>query len=146
MVAMRELLRDLYSDTPPHADLRAAEAARAYSVPRTTCQSDYLFYLEEDVTLAVANAARLGVSLGAVCAGIVESLSDILNRAYNDHTARGEVGGEAGGYDIGLGGGGGLASLGASMCGPSEKFLVLWHAAACCGTLPHVVACFYLRM
>ena len=40
------------------------------------------------MTLAVANAARLGVGLGAVCADVVESLNTILKRACNDHTAR----------------------------------------------------------
>ena len=95
VVAMRDLLRDLYSDTPPRADLRAAEVARAYRLHccKAACQSNYLFYLEEDVTLAVANAARLGVGLGAVCADVVESLNAILKRAYNDHTARGGGGG-----------------------------------------------------
>ena len=44
-------------------------------------------YLEEDLTLAVANVAQLGVGLGAVCADVVESLNAILKRAYNDHTA-----------------------------------------------------------
>ena len=73
VVAMRDLLRDLYLDTPPSADLRAAEVARAYRLHccKAACQSNYLFYLEEDVTLAVTNAARLGVSLGAVCADVV---------------------------------------------------------------------------
>ena len=41
------------------------------------------------MTAAVANAARLGVGLGAVCPDVVESLNGILKRAYNDHTARG---------------------------------------------------------
>ena len=63
---------------------------------KVACQSTYLFYLEEDVTLAVANAARLGVSLGAVCADVVESLNAILKRAYDDHTARGGGGGMLG--------------------------------------------------
>ena len=90
VVAMRNLLRDLYSDTPPHADLQAAEVARAYRLHccKAGCQSDYLFYLEEDVTLAVANAARLGVGLGAVCADVVESLNAVLKQAYNAHMAR----------------------------------------------------------
>ena len=44
--------------------------------------------------MAVANAARLGVGLGGVCADVVESLNALLKRAYNDHTARG--GGMAG--------------------------------------------------
>ena len=72
MVAMRNLLRDLYSDTPPRADLRAAEVARAQCVHclKAGCQSIYLFYLKKDVTLAVANAARLGVGLGAEDEGI----------------------------------------------------------------------------
>ena len=112
VVAMRELLRDLYSDTPPRANLRAAEVARAYRLHccKAGCQSNFLFYLEEDVTLAVANAVRLGVGLGAVCANVVEILNAILKRAYNDHTARG--GRNAGGYGIGTGGGGGFASVG----------------------------------
>ena len=37
----------------------------------------------------VANAARLGVGLGAVCADVVEGLNAILKWAYNDHTACG---------------------------------------------------------
>ena len=37
--------------------------------------------------MAVANAARLQVGLGAVCADVVESLNTILKRVYNDHTA-----------------------------------------------------------
>ena len=45
------------------------------------------------MTTAVANAARLGVGLGAVCADVVESLKAILKRAYNDHTPRGGGGG-----------------------------------------------------
>ena len=59
VVAMRDLLRDLYSDTPPRADLQATELAWAYRLHcrKAACQSNYLFYLEEDVTLAVANAA-----------------------------------------------------------------------------------------
>ena len=48
------------------------------------------------MTTAVANAARLGVGLGAVCADVVESLNAILKRAYNDHTARGGGGGMPG--------------------------------------------------
>ena len=91
VVAMRDLLQDLYSDIPPRADLQAAEVTRTYRLHccKAACQSNYLFYLEEDVRLAVANAARLGVGLGAVCADVVESLNAILKRAYNDHTARG---------------------------------------------------------
>ena len=60
---------------------------------KAACQSNYLFYVEEDVTLAVANAARLGVGLGVACADVVESLNAIVKRAYNDHTARGGGGG-----------------------------------------------------
>ena len=37
----------------------------------------------------MANAARLGVGLGAVCADVVETLNAILKRAHNDHTAGG---------------------------------------------------------
>ena len=56
------------------------------------CKSNYLLYWEEDVTKAVANARRLGVGLGAVCADVVESLNAILKRAYNDHSGQGGVG------------------------------------------------------
>ena len=91
VVAMRDLLRELYTDKPPRGDLRAAEVARAYRAHccKEACQSNYLLYLEEDVTEAVANARRLGVWLGAVCADVVESLNAILKRAYNDHSGRG---------------------------------------------------------
>ena len=87
---MRDLPQHLYSDTPPRADLRAPQVARAYRwhCCKAACQWNYLFYLEEDVTLAMANAERLGAGLGAVCVGDVESLHAILNPAYNDHTAR----------------------------------------------------------
>ena len=92
VVAMRDLLRELYTDKPPRGDLRAAEVARAYRAHccKEACQSNYLLYLEEDVTEAVANARRLGVGLGAVCADVVESLNAILKRAYNDHSGRGQ--------------------------------------------------------
>ena len=95
VVAMCDLLRELYTDKPPRGDLRAAEVARAYRAHccKEACQSNYLFYLEEDVTEAVANARRLGVGLGAVCADVVESLNAILKRAYNDHSGRGGGGG-----------------------------------------------------
>ena len=91
VLAMRDLLRDLYSDTPPRTDLQAAEVARAYRLHccKAGCQWNNVSYLEEDVTLAVANAARLGVGLGAVCAAVVECLNAILKRADTDHTARG---------------------------------------------------------
>ena len=45
------------------------------------------------MTTAVANAARLGVGLRAVCADVVESLNAILKRAYNNRTASGGGGG-----------------------------------------------------
>ena len=73
VVAMRDLLRDLYSDTPPLNDLGASAVARQYR-------------------------ASLGVGVGAVCADVVESLNAISKRAYNDHTARGGGGGDAGGH------------------------------------------------
>ena len=94
VVAMCDLLRELYTDKPPRGDLRAAEVARAYRAHccKETCQSNYLLYLEEDVTEAVANARRLGVWLGAVCADVVDSLNAILKRAYNDHSGRGRGG------------------------------------------------------
>ena len=103
---MRDLLRDLYTENPPRANLRAAEVARAYCLHccKAACQSNYLFYLEVDVTLVVANAARLGVGLGAVCADVVESLAAILKRAYNDTRPGPGGGGIAGGYGIRTGG------------------------------------------
>ena len=91
VVAMRDLLRELYTDKPPRGDLHAAEVARAYRAHccKEACQSNYLLYLEEGVTKAVVNARCLGVGLGAVCADVVESLNAILKRAYNDHSGRG---------------------------------------------------------
>ena len=93
VVAIRDLLRDLYSDTPPLNDLRASAVAQQYRAHccKAACQSNCLLYQEEDVTTAVANAARLGVGLGAVCVDVVESPNAILKRAYDDHTARGVV-------------------------------------------------------
>ena len=95
IVAMRDLLRELYTDKPPHGDLRAAEVARAYRAHgcKEACQSNYLLYLEEDATEAVAKARRLGVGLGAMCTHVVESLNAILKGAYNDHSGRGGGGG-----------------------------------------------------
>ena len=91
VVAMCDLLRGLYTDKPPRGDLHAAEVACAYRAHfcKEACQSNYLLYLEEDVTRAVANARRLGFGLGALCADVVESLNAILKRAYNDHSAGG---------------------------------------------------------
>ena len=91
VLAMRDLRQEWYSNTPPTTDLRAPEVARAY---RAHCgkagfQSNSHLFLQEDVTTAVANAARFGVRLGAVCADVVEDLNAIIKRAYNDHTARG---------------------------------------------------------
>ena len=117
VVAMRDLLRNWNSDNPTCADLWAVEVARAYRLHccKAAYQSNYLLYLEEDVTWSVANAAELGVGLGAVCAQVVESLNAILKRAYDDHTARGGGGG-ARGNKITTGGGGGLAGLGVVFC------------------------------
>ena len=52
VVAMRELLRALYTDTPTTTDLEAAAVARKSREQccKATCQSNYLLYLEEDVT------------------------------------------------------------------------------------------------
>ena len=79
------------TQVPHRADLRAEEVAEAYRLRccKASCQSNYLFYLEKDATLVVANMARLGVGLGAVSAHVVEILNAILKRAYNDHTSRG---------------------------------------------------------
>ena len=117
IMAMRDLLRELYTDKPPRGDLRAAEVARAYGAHccKEWCQSNYLLYLEEDVTEAVANARRLGVGLGTVCADVVESLNAILKRAYNDHSGRGG-GGDAGGNRTRTEGGGSFTSLGVVVC------------------------------
>ena len=47
VVAMRDLLRDLYTDKPPCGDPRAAEVARAYRAHccKESCQSNHLLYL-----------------------------------------------------------------------------------------------------
>ena len=68
VVAMRDLLRDLYCDTSPLTDLGASAAARQYRAHccKAVCHCNYLLYLEEDVTTAVANAIRLRVGVGAV--------------------------------------------------------------------------------
>ena len=94
VVAMQDLLRDLYSDTPLWSHLRAAKVAQAYCLHgcKAACQSNYLLYLEEDVTTVVANTAPLGVRLGAMCADVVESLNAILKRTNDDHMARGRRG------------------------------------------------------
>ena len=94
VVAMRDLLRDLYNDTRPLNHPGASAVARQYRAHccKAAYQSDYLLYLEEDVTTAVPDAVRLGVGLGAVCADVVESLNAILKRAYNDHTVWGRWG------------------------------------------------------
>ena len=91
VVAMRDLLRELYTDKPPRGDLVETKVTRTYRAHccKEACQSNYLLYLEEEVTEAVANARRLGIGLGAVCADVVESLNAILKRAYNDHSGRG---------------------------------------------------------
>ena len=52
----------------------------------------------------------LGVGLGVVCADVVESLNEILQRAYNDHNAHGA--GNAGCNGSTMGGGGDLVGLG----------------------------------
>ena len=91
VLAMRDLLRELYTDKTPRGDPRAAKVARAYRAHccQEACQSKYLLYLEEDVTEAMTNAHRLGAGSGAVCADVVQSLNTILKRAYNDHSGRG---------------------------------------------------------
>ena len=60
LAAMRDLARDLYSDTPPRVDLRAAEVPRAHRLHccKAACQSNYLLYLEEDATLVLANTGN----------------------------------------------------------------------------------------
>ena len=78
LVAMRDLLRELYTDKPPRGDLRAAQVARAYRAHccKEACQSNYLLYLEEE---AVANARRSGVGLGAVCADALRASTPSLS-------------------------------------------------------------------
>ena len=89
VVAMRDLLR--VCTRTSRGDLGAAQVARAYRAhcSKEACQSNYLLYLEDDVTKAVDNARRLEVGLGTVCADVVQSLNPILQRAYNDHSGRG---------------------------------------------------------
>ena len=113
MVAMRDLLGDLYLKTPARTDLRAADIARAYRLHcyMAACQSNCLRYLEKEVTLAVVDAAELAVSLDLVCVDVIDGLNAILKRAYKVHRARGG-GGDAGGSGSTTGWGGGLAGLG----------------------------------
>ena len=79
VVAIRDLLQDLYSDTPPLNDLGTSGVARQYCAHccKAACQSNYLLYPEEDVAATVANASRFGMGLGAVCADVIESLNAI---------------------------------------------------------------------
>ena len=110
---MRGVRWDLYSDTHPLIDLGASDIARDYRAHccKAGCHTNYLMYLEEDVTTAVANAAHFGVGLEAVCAPVVESLNAIVKQAYKDQTARGG-GGDAGGHITRKGGGGCFATMG----------------------------------
>ena len=57
VVAMRDLLCELYLDKPPRGDLRAAEVARTYRAHccKDACQSNYLLYLEEKFDLPLRN-------------------------------------------------------------------------------------------
>ena len=110
VVAMRHLLQDLSSETPARSDLRAAEVVQACGLRcyKAACQSNYLLlYSEDGMTTVVCNAVRLGVGFDMVCADVVESLNDIHQRSYNDHTAR-----NAGGNIIRTGRGDGVARLG----------------------------------
>ena len=87
MVAMRDLLRDLYSDT---ADLRAADVTRAYCVHycKAACQSNYLFYLEEDVTLA----GSMWTGCVSPCAVTMRSLAHVWRRSKRSMTSGGTEG------------------------------------------------------
>ena len=115
VVAMCDLLGELCTDKAPRGDLRAAEVARAYRAHccKEACRSNYLLFLEEDVTETVANALGLGVVVGAVCADVVESLNDILKRAYSDHSGR-RGGGMPGATQL-EGGGASFASVGVAI-------------------------------
>ena len=77
MVAIRDLLRDLYLDTPPRADLQAAELP---GLPLALLQGR--LPMELPLLLSggrdIGNAAEFGVRLGVVCADVVESLNAIL--------------------------------------------------------------------
>ena len=44
---------------------------------KAACQSNYLLYLEEDVSEAVANARGLEVGLGAMCADVVGACAEM---------------------------------------------------------------------
>ena len=71
VAAMRDLRRDLYSDAPPLIDRGAFVVTRDYRAYccKAACQSNYLLYLEEDVTTAVANAAPFGGGFGGSLCG-----------------------------------------------------------------------------
>ena len=49
IVAMRDLPRDVYSQTPPHKDLRGTEVAHEYWLHcyKVNCKCNYLPYLEK---------------------------------------------------------------------------------------------------
>ena len=81
MVAMRDLLGDLYLKTPPRTDLRAADIARAYRLHcyMAACHSNYHCYLKEEVTMAVVDAAELAVGLDLVCVDVIDGLNDVID-------------------------------------------------------------------
>ena len=68
VVGMCDLLRDLYTEQPPRGELQVAKAVVAYHAHccQEACQSNYLIYLEADVTEALANAPRSGVWFAAL--------------------------------------------------------------------------------
>ena len=98
VLAMTDLLRDLYSENPPREDLGASTVAREYRAHcrKAACQSNYLLYLEEDVTTALANAARLGVRFGGGVCGCGTKSNHHLETGLQRHMARGGWGGMPG--------------------------------------------------
>ena len=92
VVAMWDLLGELHSDKTPTTDLRVPEGARAYRAHccKAGCQSNYVLYLEEDVTTAVANVARYA---RAVCVPISLRASTPFSSAPSTTTPHGGGGG-----------------------------------------------------
>ena len=73
---------------PPFSKLRSDWQAALQRLPM-----ELILYAEEDVALAVATAAALGVGWSAVCVHVLESLNVIPKQPYNDHTDRRAGGG-----------------------------------------------------
>ena len=89
IVAMCDLLRDLYTDKPPLEPTGGRGGAR---LPHILLQGGVPTQLPRVLGGGChrgrGQRAAFGVGLGAVCADVVERLNALLKRTYNDHMPR----------------------------------------------------------